>query len=226
LRYRGQIHSWDVVNEALLPSGGRSDHLRETLWLKAFGPEYIDIAFHAARAADPNALLVYNDWGCEAGTAESDRFRSATLDFLEQAKARRIPIDAYGMQGHLQAFGPAVEQRKLRDFLRDLKTLGLRILITEHDVDDSGGPSDVTARDRAVANASRRFLDVALDNSATAAVLTWGLSDRFLDPPGVGVSWTGYRPRMLPLDSNLARKPMWWTMAQTLGAAHLRLSSG
>ena len=133
-RYRGRIHSWDVVNEILSPQDGRADGLRNDFWMKAFGPSYIDIAFHAARAADPHALLVYNDWGCEE--AGNDRFRAATLNFLESAIARRVPIDALGLQGHLSAFGPAVDQEKLRKFLSNVKSLGLRILVTEHDVDD------------------------------------------------------------------------------------------
>lgn len=216
-RYRGAMHSWDVVNEALHPGDGRADSLRESIWLKAFGPSYIDMAFHAARTADPHALLVYNDWGCEADGVEHNRFRAATLRFLEQAKARGLPIDAYGMQGHLQAFGPKVDQRKLRAFLESLRGLGLRILITEHDVDDGGGPLDISIRDRAVADASRRFLDVVLDNPATIAVLTWGLTDRFLDPPGWRETLQGYSPRLLPLDTALRRKPMWQAMAQSLG---------
>jgi len=212
-RYRGRVASWDVVNEALAPEHGRRDAMRESLWLRAYGPDYIQAAFHAARAADPAAQLVYNDWGCEADGPKHDLFRAATLDFLERMKARGVPIDAYGMQGHLQAFGAKVDQRKLRIFLERLDALGLRILVTEHDVDDSGGPTDVSLRDRAVADASRRFLDVVLDNRATTAVLTWGLSDRFLDPPGLRARLAGYSPRLLPLDSNLQRKPMWWAMA-------------
>ena len=200
-RYRGRMHSWDVVNEVLKPSDGRADSLRDDFWMKAFGPAYIDIAFHAARAADPNALLVYNDWGCEL----DDRFRAATLKFLDAAIARRVPIDALGLQGHLSAFGPQVDQEKLRKFLDDVKSLGLRILVTEHDVDDSGGASDIAIRDRAVADASRRFLDVVADNSATDAVLTWGLSDLFIAPA-----------RKLPLDSAMKRKPMWQAMAKAL----------
>lgn len=217
-RYRGQVHSWDVVNEALLPSEGRQN-LRETLWLKAFGPDYIDIAYHAARAVSPDALLVYNDQGCEAGDSEGNRFRAATLKFLECAKARGVPIDAYGMQGHLQAFGPRVDQRKLRDFLQQLEALNLRILVTEHDVDDSGGPLDIAVRDRAVADASRRFLDVVLDSRATIAVLTWGLSDRYLDPPGWQDVLKGYSPRILPLDADFKRKPMWNAMAASFRSA-------
>jgi endo-1,4-beta-xylanase len=224
-RYRGQMHSWDVVNEALSPGGGRSDALRDTAWLKAFGPSYIDLAFHAARSADPGALLVYNDEGCEGGFAGHERFRAATLNFLESAIARGVPVGGYGMQGHLQAFGPKIDQAKLRDFLARVKALGLRILVTEHDVDDSGSTLDVGERDRAVADASRRFLDVVLDSGATIAVLTWGLSDRFLDSPGLRAAMMGYSPRSLPLDGALARKPMWQAMAQVFGAARHSLTA-
>jgi len=206
-RYRGQIHSWDVVNEAIAP--GEPGDLRRTVWLNRYGPSYIDLAFHAARAADPMALLVYNDWGCELGAPDNDRFRAATLNFLEAALARRVPIDALGLQGHLGLEGPQVDQKKLRDFLARVQAMGLRILITEHDVDDSGGSPDVAARDQAVADASRRFLDIALDNRATMAVLTWGLSDRYLDRP----DW-----RRLPLDANLRRKPMWRAISAAFSA--------
>lgn len=213
--YRGRIHSWDVVNEALAPDDGRSDGLRETAWLAAFGPSYIDEAFHAARAADPSALLVYNDWGCEA--AENDRFRAATLDFLEAALARGVPIDGLGLQGHLAAFGPKLDQKKLADFLARVRALGLKVLVTEHDVDDGDGPADIATRDRAVADASRRFLDVVLDCDATVAVLTWGLTDRFLAPEGWRDRLLRGSPRKLPLDAQLARKPMWHALAEAFG---------
>ncbi|HEX9158830.1 MAG TPA: endo-1,4-beta-xylanase [Rhizomicrobium sp.] len=216
--FRGRMHSWDVVNEAISPADGRSDCLRRSFWLDVFGPQYIDLAYHAARASDPDALLVYNDWGCELGAPANDRFRAATLDFLEQALARGVPIQALGLQGHLAAFGTPVDQQKLKAFLAQVKALGLRILVTEHDVDDSGGPADIVLRDRAVADASRRFLDVVLD-AGPVAVLTWGLSDRFLDSPGYRAALAGYIPRMLPLDRDLARKPMWRAMVEAFTGA-------
>jgi len=214
--YKGKVRSWDVVNEVIEPGDGRPDGLRNTLWLKRFGRDYIDMAFHAARQADPHALLVYNDWGCEWGAPQNDRFRAATLEFLGNALARGVPIQALGMQGHLSAFGTQVDQKKLASFLEAVRAMGLKILVTEHDVDDSGGPSDVAVRDRAVADASRRFLDVMLDNPATTSVLTWGLSDRFLDQPGWRDRLAGRYPRKLPLDSDYHRKPMWHAMAKSL----------
>jgi endo-1,4-beta-xylanase len=95
--------------------------------------------------------------------------------------------------------------------------MGLRILVTEHDVDDSGGPSDVATRDRAVADASRKFLDVMAEAGAIA-ILTWGLTDRFLDSPAWRARLGGYEPRMLPLDSDLRPTPMWRAMIAAFGA--------
>ena len=214
-RYRGRMHSWDVVNEALHPEDSRADGLRDCAWLKRFGPGYIDLAYQVAKRADPDALLVYNDWGCEGGAVWNDRFRSATLKFLSAALARKVPIEALGLQGHLNAFGPGVDQRKLRAFLNEVRAMGLRILVTEHDVDDSGGSLDIAVRDRAVADASERFLDVILDNDATIAVLTWGLTDRYLKTPGgLRAMFSGYTPRKLPLDFQHKRKPMWGALAR------------
>ena len=218
-RFRGRIHSWDVVNEAVFPDDGRPDGLRNCQWLKRFGPAYIDLAYRAAKQADPDALLVYNDWGCEGGKPWNDRFRAATLKFLTSTLGRGVPIEALGLQGHVNAFGPGVDQKKLHAFLGEVRAMGLRILVTEHDVDDSGGPSDIAVRDRAVADASARFLDVVLDNDATLAVLTWGLTDRYLKAPGgLRAALSRYTPRKLPLDANLKRKPMWSAIAKAFGA--------
>jgi len=216
--FRGHVHSWDVVNEAIAPADGRPDSLRRSFWLEALGVGYIDLAFHAAKAADPSALLVYNDWGCELGGTENDTFRAATLDFLDRALARGVPIEGLGLQGHLRAFGTPVDAAKLSAFLASVRAMGLKVLVTEHDVDDSGGPADAALRDAAVADASRRFLEVMIESGA-ATILTWGLSDRYLEKPGWRESVAGYSPRMLPLDRDLNRKPMWHAVAAALDKA-------
>src|SRR4051794_38951041 len=55
--YRGRIHSWDVVNEAINVDDGRPDGLRKSQWLNLLGPQYLDIAFTAAAKADGQAIL-------------------------------------------------------------------------------------------------------------------------------------------------------------------------
>lgn len=208
---RYQLASVDVVNEAIAPDGSG---LRPSLWLDAFGPGYIDMAFHAARAANPRTRLVYNDFGCEWG--KNDRFRAMQLNLLDGMLKRGTPIDALGLQGHLSAFGPRVDQQKLRGFLTEVHARRLAVLVTELDVDDSGGPRDAASRDRAVADEARRFLDVVLDFPNTVAVLTWNLSDRYVDPPDEApLKALGWRYRKTIYDMQMQRKPLWDALAQS-----------
>ncbi len=214
-RYRGQMHSYDVVNEALVPPDEGATGWRPCFWRDAFGPAYLDLAFQAAHAADPAALLTYNDFGCEQGAPANDRFRKHTLELLDGLLKRGVPVQALGLQGHLAAFGPKVDQQKLRAFLAQIAARGLAILVTELDVDDQGGPGDMALRDRAVADEARMFLDVVMDSSAVRAVLTWGLTDRYLDPPqSRRLKLAGWQDRRLPFDRALAAKPLRAALAQ------------
>ncbi|MEJ1968161.1 MAG: endo-1,4-beta-xylanase [Rhizomicrobium sp.] len=220
--YRGRMHSWDVVNEAIEPKDGRADGLRDCFWLQRFGPSYIDHAFQAARAADPGALLVYNDYGLEQDGPVNDARRAATLKLLEGLLARGVPVGALGLQAHINAFGRTIGARSLGAFLDTIKAMGLRILVTEHDVDDTGGPADIASRDRAVADATRRLLDIVLANSATIAVLTWGYSDRFLKAESVHDQLLRGNPRSLPMDADMRPTPMRAALARAFIGAPKR----
>ena len=167
-------------------------------------------------------MLVYNDYGLESDTQDHDRRRAATLALLAGLRARGVPIDALGLQAHIAAFGPKIDQAKLARFLDAVRAMGLRILITEHDVDDGGGPLSAEARDRGVADASGRLLDVVLDNPATIAVLTWGLSDRFLKPDGTRDALLRGTPRKLPYDSDMRPTAMHAAIARAFKGAGAR----
>jgi endo-1,4-beta-xylanase len=221
--YAGKVHSWDVVNEAVLLKDGRSDGLRKSPWLKFLGPDYIDIAFYAAAEADPKALLVYNDYGLDFETRHDETRRAAVLKLLERLKSRGVPIHALGIQAHLDAalrhkFNP----KKLRAFLHDVADMGLKILVTELDVTDKQLPKSFFWRDRIVAGVYEDYLSVVLDEPAVIAVMTWGLSDRY--------TWlSSYQPRQdkapvrpLPLDAQMNRKLAWNAIARAFDKAPMR----
>ncbi|MDD4910671.1 MAG: endo-1,4-beta-xylanase [Sideroxydans sp.] len=216
-RYRGRVHSWDVVNEAINPADGRSDGLRESIWLKAFGTSYIDMAFHAAHEADPNASLVYNDYNTEGVWKYGDAWRSSTIEMLAGMKARGVPIHAYGMQAHLDPNDRPIDPKVLANFLQEIKDLGLRIQVTELDVRDFKLGRSVEEKNRIAAETTKLFLDVVLSLSVTDEILTWGLSDKY--------SWLndsknapfyGGIPSPLPLDWKMVRKPMWYAIAKSI----------
>ncbi len=219
--YAGKVHSWDVVNEAIDPSHGRADGLAKTRWLEFLGPDYIDLAFRTAAEADPQALLVLNDFGYEYETRRDNEGRAAALKLLERLKSQGTPVHAYGIQAHLWG-NKRLNLRKLEAFLRNIAGLGLKILITELDVIDKRLPADIEVRDRIVAGVYEDFLSVVLDEPAVIAVLTWGLSDRH--------TWhSGYNPREdkapvrpLPLDAQLKRKLAWNAIARAFDKAPKR----
>src|SRR6266403_2154844 len=178
-RYRGKVHSWDVVNEPIEPKDGRPDGLRTGVFLEMFGPDYLDLAYRTAREADPAAHLVVNEYDVELDTPEQEVRRTALLNLLERMRRSGTPVDAVGVQAHLSCTGgPPFSAARLRRFLADVAGLGLTIQITELDVTDENAPADNAIRDRLVADAYRRFLDAALDEPAVKMVVTWGLSDR------------------------------------------------
>jgi len=216
--YKGRMHSWDVVNEAVDPSDGRPDGLRKTPWLELLGPEYLEIAFTTAAEADRQTLLTYNDYGLDYRSPADETKRQAVLALLRRLQQRKIPLQAFGMQAHLAARRQSEFQPEtLRRFLAAIAGLGLKIYITELDVSDQGLPTDVEARDQAVAEVYASYLAAALAEPAVTAVLTWGLTDKYTWLAGRNRREDGTPVRVLPLDE-YHRKPAWNAIAKAFDA--------
>jgi len=220
--YAGKIRSWDVVNEIMKPSDGRKDGLRNTPWLKVLGEDYIDLAFRLAHKADPQALLVYNELGLEYDIPVYEKRRTAVLKFLERLKSQGTPIHAIGIQSHLIGSETRLNSKKLRSFLKDIASLGLKILITELDVRDKELAADITTRDRIVAAAYEDYLSVVLDEKAVIAVLTWGLSDKYTWLSDFEPRKDGKPVRPLPLDAEIQPKLAWKAIARAFDHAPKR----
>lgn len=221
--YAGQMHSWDVVNEAIDIDDGRSDGLRNSPWLQLLGPDYIELAFRVAAEADPNALLVYNETAFEYDTPRDEARRTAILNLLESLKSKGTPIHGLGIQSHLLGDGkPYFNAQKFRQFLADVASFGLKIFITELDVTDDVLAFDIDNRDRIIAEVYEDYLSTVLDEPAVIAVLTWGLSDKVTWISDNAPRADGEAVRPLPLNSSFQRKLAWNAMARAFDNAPTR----
>jgi endo-1,4-beta-xylanase len=123
-RYRGQVASWDVVNEAL---DDGEPYLRPSHWLSLAGPEFLARAFEWAHEADPDALLVYNDYNVDL-----PRKREKLLRLLGELREKGAPLGAVGIQGHWEV--DRVPYRDIDALLASMKKLGLKVMVSELDL--------------------------------------------------------------------------------------------
>jgi len=160
-RYRGRIESWDVVNEPIDLHSSRKDGMREGPWLTLLGPEYIDIAFDTMRSADPNCLRVLNIYGVEQEFPHTDQARANNLVLLQTLLKRGVPIQAVGLESHLLTSAP-VQSAKRDRFIEEVRGLGLPLLITELDVNETTTLGSEEAVDSVVADYYRQYLETVL----------------------------------------------------------------
>jgi endo-1,4-beta-xylanase len=219
-RYSGRMHSWDVVNEAVEVKDGRPDGLRNSPWLQLVGTDYIEMAFRVARDADPSALLTYNEYGIEQETQDAAMKRTAVLLMLRRLKQRNVPIDAVGIQSHIQAkpiYGYGVG---LQRFVQDCREMGMEVFVTEMDVNDRILPSDTEQRDLAVSDRYKSYLDLLLPQNNVTAVLTWGVSDAgtWLNNGKDRAREDGRPQRPLLFDDRLRAKPAFAAVREAFDA--------
>jgi len=154
--YAGRIYSWDVVNEAIYHDN-RPDGLRVKPWLSLVGEDYIDLAFHTAAAADPKARLILNECYIEHDTPAEIGRRGALLNLATRLKKSGVPIHGIGVQGHLRGATP-LDKAGMTTFCKQIKDLGLEIMITELDVDSVNVPAPLL--DQTAANQCGAFLEI------------------------------------------------------------------
>jgi GH35 family endo-1,4-beta-xylanase len=137
-RYKGRIAGWDVVNEAINDGGdattAATENLRNSRWLQTIGPDFLLQAFKAAREADPNAALHYNDYNIESGFKHQ-----SSLVLLKKLISEGAPITTVGIQGHWSV--PNMTPQKLEQIeqaIEDYQALKLKVAITELDVTLAG----------------------------------------------------------------------------------------
>jgi endo-1,4-beta-xylanase len=198
--FRGRIDAWDVLNEAFNEDGT----LRDTIWLRALGPDYIAKTFIWAHQGDPHAKLYYNDFNLESIGPKSN----AAFALVQNLQSRGIRIDGVGFQGHLDIqFGfPNTFGANLARFA----ALGVDVAVTEADV-RMFVPPDATKL-ATQATYFTNMLDSCLAVRRCVSFTVWGFDDGHSWVPGV---FTG-EGAATPFDESFQPKPAYFAMRDSL----------
>ncbi|MER5268386.1 endo-1,4-beta-xylanase [Actinosynnema sp. NPDC002837] len=191
--YRGRIHSWDVVNEAF--ADGTSGARRDSNFQRT-GDDWIEAAFHAARAADPGAKLCYNDYNTENWAHAKTQ---AVYRMVRDFRARGVPIDCVGLQSHFTANHPVPAD--FAGTIRNFAALGVDVQLTELDIEGSGATQ---------AENYRRAVTACLAVSRCTGITVWGIRD--------SDSWRASSTPLL-FDPTGARKPAYTAVLDALNGA-------
>ena len=199
--YRGKVFAWDVVNEIFLADGS----VESSVWydqpgigMKGKGTAYVEQAFRWARAADPDALLFYNDYDTEGLNPKSDAVYAMVKDFRD----RGVPIDGVGIQAHIVDL-EAKDLATIEQNIARLVALGLQVHITEMDVRMPAGQPD-PANLKRQAEIYRRVADACLRQPKCTAFQTWGFTDKYSWIPNYT---KGANDSALPFDRDYKKKP-------------------
>ena len=193
-RYAGRVDVWDVVNEGL-DDEGRGFRAEDPFYA-AIGPAWLDVAFETARAADPDAALIYNDYAIGWLTDKS----SLALGMVDDLLERGVPIDGIGMQMHLDHTFPHFEG--FSEAMQRFADRGLDVYVTELDV------SILSSEDLGVqAEVFEEIVRRCLMQPRCRALQTWGISDVYSFIPQ-------FRP--LAFDADFRAKPAYFGMRRAL----------
>ncbi|MGA9657692.1 MAG: endo-1,4-beta-xylanase [Asticcacaulis sp.] len=216
--FKGKVYAWDVVNEVV--SDDASATYRNSQWYQIFGWDYIDYAFKAARAADPDVKLFINDYSTEdAGK------RGRLMTVIQGLQARGVPIDGVGHQMHISVNYPSAAQ--VDAALKDVENLGLINHITELDVsiysnqgscfsDTSTCQAVIATGTTAYSNAIkaqaskyRELFTVFKAHASVQSVTLWGVADDHTWLDTYPVTRKNYP---LLFDTTGHQKPAFWAI--------------
>ncbi len=166
--FKGRVHGWDVVNEALAEDGS----LRDSPWRRIIGDDFIEKAFEIANAADPDAELYYNDYSL-ANAPKAEGAARLVLGLIESGHR----VDGIGEQGHYKMDWPA--PARLDSAIITLASVGRPVMITELDIDLLPARS----RDRGADVGLRGDMSEGLDPYAAGLPdsMQQALSDRYVE---------------------------------------------
>jgi endo-1,4-beta-xylanase len=202
--FKGRIYAWDVVNEAWQ----NGNALRTSVFMQQLGAGFIDEAFIAAKAADPDAKLYYNDFGAEGTGGKANAIYNMVQGMLQ----RGVPIDGVGLQMHTGSANANPTISAFQTNMQRIRELGLEVVVSELDVQTCTDTSPMDVRMDVQRSRYYDIVSACVDEVGCSAVTIWGVID--------GLSWlnnnqqsqncrntTGQLPLPLLFDDAYQRKP-------------------
>ena len=171
-RYAGKVRSWDVVNEAIEDG---TNNLRNSIFRVRMGDDYIEKCYQYARAADPNAILFYNDYNITFDTGK----QAAMFAIVDDLKSKNL-IDGVGAQMHIAYNFPSKVQ--IESVVNGTVSRGLKMHFSELDIRVNPN-NDITflTEERAIAqqNKAREVAEIynAIPDENKFALTLWGMRD-------------------------------------------------
>jgi GH35 family endo-1,4-beta-xylanase len=143
--YRGKVSIWNVYNEAKYHGAD------DVFWNRLGGIEAVRDAFRAARAADPNATLLYNDY---VNLERAPRDRLPTFEEVISQIKQDGNLDAIGLQ--IVGRPEGSELVKLKTILTALSQYDLPIYVTEFSIiNGENNPKNLERQARVAADVVR-----------------------------------------------------------------------
>lgn len=177
-QYKGKVYAWDVVNEVINDDTIHNSPLfRDSQLMKIGGFDCIKTAFIAAREADPNALLFYNDYSIESGIRHK-----RTLVLIDMLTIRGIRVDGIGIQGHWNIHN--IDPKQVASAIENFANRHLKVQITELDLSIYRSKSDPQTEltpelEQKQADLYRQLFEVFRDHKQTITGVTfWNVSDK------------------------------------------------
>lgn len=197
--YQDDIYTWDVLNEILEEDGT----FRQSMWYKTTGEDYIRVALNEARAADPDAVLIINDYNVETIGPKSDGLYRLASALLEEG----TPLDGVGFQSHF--ISGQIDFDSLEKNIERFQALGLDVQFTEIDIRIEAPVTE----DKLILQGQEyeKLMRIARKHKIDT-FMVWGMHD--------GVSWVpgffiGYSSPLL-FDRDYLRKPAYEGLVNAL----------
>ena len=201
----GKKVTYVVVNEA---------YKKDDIFERVIGKDYVDIAFQTARATDPSATLLYNDFFNHTPSGiESGERTALTQEIVQRLKSKRL-IDGVGVQGTIV---DATRPPAKRDVIQALRDYGLPIYVTEFSVNLRNVHGSQEERLAIQANLYKQMLEAAIESGVCGTFIVFQLVDKFSTWENFSsLPFFSLQAEPCPFNDNLQPKPAYFALRDVL----------